>query len=201
MTASTAPPRAAPTSGAGLSGPNTWVEQHGDYLFRCALIRVRNETVAEDLVQDTLLAAFQGQERFSGQSSERGWLTGILKHMVLDHFRRQARECPVSADEAMPEELAGRFDELGMWKHAPESGPSDWGADAATLMERKEFMAALKECLAWLPPRSAEAFIRREMEGMDSEDIQEIMGITPANCWVLLHRARMQLRLGLERNW
>lgn len=186
---------------AGLSDPKQWVDLHGDYLFRYALIRVRNETVAEDLVQDTLLAAFQGKDRFTGESSERGWLTGILKHKVLDHFRRLARERTVNADDSLPPELEGRFDDLGLWKREPECGPAEWGADATALIERKEFMAALRECLAKLPPRCADAFVLREMEATDSERIQEMLGISPSNFWVLLHRARMQLRLCLEQNW
>jgi RNA polymerase sigma-70 factor (ECF subfamily) len=193
--------KAASSSASRLSDPKTWVEEHGNYLFRYALIRVRNETVAEDLVQDTLLAAFQGKERFSGQSTERSWLTGILKHKVLDHFRRQARERTVNADDSMPEELEGRFDDLGLWKREPESGPTDWGTDAAGLMQRKEFMAALKVCIAKLPPRCADAFVMREMEATDSDRIQELLGVSPSNFWVLLHRARMQLRLCLEQNW
>ena len=205
LTAATSPRetarRAASSPASRLSDPKTWVEEHGNYLFRYALIRVRNETVAEDLVQDTLLAAFQGKERFSGQSTERSWLTGILKHKVLDHFRRQARERTVNADDSMPEELEGRFDDLGLWRHEPESGPTDWGADAAGLMQRKEFMAALKQCISKLPPRCADAFVMREMEATDSDRIQELLGVSPSNFWVLLHRARMQLRLCLEQNW
>lgn len=191
---------AAPAS-SGLANPRQWVELHGNYLFRYALIRVRNETVAEDLVQDTLLAAFQAKDRFSGPSSEKGWLTGILKHKVLDHFRRQARERTVNANGSMPEELEGRFDDLGLWKREPESGPTDWGADAAGLMQRKEFMAALTQCISKLPPRCADAFVMREMEATESDRIQEMLGVSPSNFWVLLHRARMQLRLCLEQNW
>lgn len=205
LTAATSPQkmarRTASSPASRLPDPKTWVEEHGNYLFRYALIRVRNETVAEDLVQDTLLAAFQGKERFSGQSTERSWLTGILKHKVLDHFRRQARERTVNADDALPPELEGRFDDLGLWKHDPETGPADWGANAAVQMERKEFMAALKQCLDKLPPRHADAFVLREIEATDSERIQETLGVSPANFWVLLHRARMQLRLCLEHNW
>jgi RNA polymerase sigma-70 factor (ECF subfamily) len=200
-TTSTPPPAAGQPSGLPLSDPKTWVEAHGNYLFRYALIRVRNETVAEDLVQETLLAAFQGRDRFSGQSAERSWLTGILKHKVLDHFRRQARERTDHPDDTMPEELEGRFDDLGLWKHEPETGPTDWGADAAGQMQRKEFMAALKQCISKLPTRYADAFVLREMEEAESDQVQKTLGVSPANFWVLLHRARMQLRLCLENNW
>lgn len=192
---------AAASFPAGLSDPRQWVDSHGNYLFRYALIRVRNEAVAEDLVQDALLAALQAKDRYAGGSSERGWLTGILKHKILDHFRQSRRERTVFQDEPWPEELDGRFDDLGLWKREPESGPGEWAADAASLMERQEFMTALKQCLAKLPPRCADAFVLREMEAVESERIREILGVSPSNFWVLLHRARMQLRLCLEQNW
>lgn len=190
----------APSS-ASLSDPREWVELHGDYLFRYALIRVRNSTVAEDLVQETLLAAFQARERYDGEFSERSWLTGILRHKVLDYFRQQSRERTTPQAETMPNELEDRFDDVGVWKHDPPLGPNDWGEDAAAQMQRKEFMAVLKQCLDKLPRRCADAFIMREMEAAESGKIQELLGVSASNFWVLLHRARMQLRLCLERNW
>lgn len=125
----------------------------------------------------TLLAAFQAKERFSGESSGRSWLTGIFRHKILDHFRRPKREQTMTACDALPAELEDRFDDLGLWKHDPEIGPADWGADAGAQMERKEIMAALKQCLAKLPPCCADAFVLREMKGTDSERIQELLGI------------------------
>jgi RNA polymerase sigma-70 factor (TIGR02943 family) len=185
-----------------LSDPKQWVELHGDYLFRYALIRVRNSAVAEDVVQETLLAAFQARDRFSAaDASERGWLTGILRHKILDHFRQLKREQTLSPAELLPPELEDRFDDVGVWKHEPALGPRDWGEDAPTLIQRQEFMAALRECLERLPARTADAFVLREMEGTASERIQELLGISASNFWVLLHRARMQLRLCLEQNW
>jgi RNA polymerase sigma-70 factor (TIGR02943 family) len=195
------PTDATKASPAALSDPKQWVELHGDYLFRYALIRVRNTTLAEDLVQETLLAAFQARARFAGGSSERSWLTGILKHKVLDHFRQLKREPVMSSADLLPPEFEDRFDDLGVWKHDPALGPRDWGEDASEQMQRKEFIAVLKQCLGKLPKRSADAFVLREMDGMESERIQEVLGISPANFWVLLHRARMQLRLCLEQNW
>lgn len=127
-------------------------------------------------------------------------MTGILRHKIYDHFRHLSRERTVFESEPLPAELEERFDEIGHWKREPPLGPADWG-DAAAMMQRKEFMAALKECLAKLPPRCADAFVLREMETVDSEKIQEVLGITASNFWVLLHRARTQLRLCLENNW
>jgi RNA polymerase sigma-70 factor (ECF subfamily) len=181
--------------------PHEWVDQHGDYLFRYALIRVRNETVAEDLVQETLLAAFKSTDRYDGETPERAWLTGILKHKVLDHFRRQSRERTITPETSLPEELESRFDDLGLWKREPESGPADWTANTPSLIERQEFMMALKQCLGRLPTLCADAFVLREIEAIASDRIQELLGISASNFWVLMHRARMQLRLCLERNW
>lgn len=196
------PPEAASPAGAEAAlDPARWVEQHGDYLFGYALLRVRDRAVAEDLVQDTLLAALRGRDRFDPSASERGWLTGILRHKITDHFRRRARETPLAEATSLPAELEERFDDLGLWRREPESGPADWGADAATLVERREFMAALRQCLDKLPPRCADAFVLREMEDTPSAEIQTALDLTPANFWVLLHRARLQLRLCLERNW
>lgn len=189
------------TSSVGLSDPRQWVELHGDYLFRYAIIRVRNATVAEDLVQETLLAALQARDRYTGEHSERSWLTGILRHKVFDHFRQQSRECTVAETDFIPKELDDRFDDVGVWKHDPPLGPHEWSEDAAAQMQRKEFMAALRQCLDKLPRRCADAFILREMEATESGKIQELLGVSASNFWVLLHRARMQLRLCLEQNW
>lgn len=181
--------------------PRDWVDLHGNYLFRYALLRVRERTAAEDLVQETLLAALQALDRHDGESSERGWLTGILRHKILDYFRRLSREQALFYEVSLPEELEGRFDESGYWKREPPLGPADWGANAASLMERKEFMVVLKQCLNKLPSRHAQAFVLREMEKLEAGKIRDVLGITPANLWVLLHRARMQLRLCLEKKW
>lgn len=186
--------------GATVSSAEDWVEQHGDFLYRYALIRVRKPDVAEDLVQETLLAGIQSSASYSGKSSEGAWLTGILRHKIMDHFRRLNRDRPADTSQHLPDELKSEFDEYGHWSKK-EGGPSEWGPDAAMLMERKEFMVAFKKCLEKLPTRSADAFVLREMEGVESEAIQEVLGVSASNFWVLLHRARMQLRRCIEVNW
>ncbi|MHC4684776.1 MAG: sigma factor, partial [Planctomycetota bacterium] len=76
--------------------PERWLEDHGDYLFRYALVRLQDREIAEDMVQETLLAALRAREKFQARSSVRTWLVGILKHKVLDHFRKSYREPPIS---------------------------------------------------------------------------------------------------------
>lgn len=179
------------------SDPDGWVDLHGDALFRFALIRLRDRSLAEDLVQETLLAAFRGRDSFSGRSSERTWLVGILKNKIADHFRRKART--ISRDENLLRETLGDgpFDATGHWK----SGPSDWGTDPAVLARQADFLKHLQRCLSDLPGSQASAFTLREVDGMTTREICKILEISETNLWVILHRARMRLRACLEANW
>jgi len=190
----------APASRAGTD-PQTWLARYGDYLYRFALARVRNPTVAEDVVQDTLLAAFKGRRSFAGRSAERSWLTGILKHKIIDHFRKTSRESPVEDVEPWTQELAAPFTASGHYGMEPGQGPAAWDPEAVRALEQQEFRAILTQCLAGLPPRLAAAFTLREMDGLGSPDICKTLGVTATNLWVMLHRARLQLRRCLEARW
>lgn len=184
--------------------PGLWLERHGDYLYRYALFRLRDASAAEDAVQETLLAAFQAHEGFAGRGSERTWLTGILKHKIVDHFRRASRQTPASqlGDERLehPELFRSASDEwTGHWWDT--KAPVDWRADPARLCEQTEFWEVFRECLSPLPERVASAFLLREVDGLESAEICEVFQITTNNLWVMLHRARAHLRRCLELNW
>ena len=177
--------------------PGHWVDDHADALFRFAMVRLRDTAVAEELVQETFLAALQSLDRYAGQASERTWLVGILKHKIVDHFRRLARDRgPVEASSDADLRL---FDENSYWIH--EDGPRDWGPDPSTDYERSCFGEILQGCLSGLPPRMAAAFTMREIDDLDSNEVCKVLDVTPTNLWVILHRARAQLRLCLESKW
>jgi len=178
-----------------------WVDKYGDYLYRYALLRLRNKTVAEDVVQETFLAALQNVKQFSAQSSERTWLTGILKHKIIDHFRRSAREKPLEDSATFESDEAFIHGGLkdGHWKQ--EHLPADWGNDPSSEIERKQFWEILERCLDRLPPKMAQAFVLREVEELSTGEICAILNITESNLWVMLHRARAQLRAGLEAEY
>lgn len=179
------------------TNPDNWVETHGDHLFRYALGRVRNREVAENLVQETFLAGLKSQASFSGQSAERTWLIAILKHKIIDHLRQSYREKPVSdliTDDKTIDEF---FDETEHYKKEP----SNWVPQAQTTLEKTEFWQAVEGCLQNLPKKIADAFSLREIENMDTKEICKVLNITPTNLWVILHRARLQLRQCLEINW
>lgn len=177
--------------------PTRWLEEHGDILYHYALGRVRNPDVAEDLVQDTLLAAFKGAEGFSGQSTERTWLVGILKHKILDYFRTHKREMAVEHPQDHVTDPGGYLDRKGHWK----LGQSEWITQPEKAFEPKEFWKILNRCLEHLNEKQRHVFTLRELEDHNAEEICDRLDISSSNLWVLLHRARLQLKSCLEQNW
>lgn len=178
--------------------PGKWLDCHGDYLYRYALVRVHDARVAEDLVQETLLAAVRAHKGYAGRSSERTWLVGIMKHKVIDHFRRVARN---GQFQLMPtDDETEWFEESGPWR-------GHWREDRAPIswpnhcLESREFWETFERCLSQLPQQMFIAFTLREIDGLTSTEICDLLNITPNNLWVLLHRGRNKLRQLLETEW
>ena len=180
-----------------MTDPETWVDHYGDYLYRFALSRLHDKAAAEDLVQETFLAALPARKNFKGRSSVATWLAGILKHKIIDHFRKESRNQPVEDVEPFAANLENLFDEKGKWKIRP----SKWSANPTELYEQKEFMKILELCLSELSSRMARVFTLREMEELSTKEICKVFNISATNCWVILYRARMLLRRCLEINW
>lgn len=172
------------------------LEQQRPYLLRFAALQLRDANAAEDAVQETLLAALAGEAKFAGRSNLRTWLTGILKHKIIDSIRRSTREPTVDVDLDNTSEFDSLFVPDGHWKSAPRTWEEPHGA-----LEQKQFLGVLEECLARLPQKTARVFMMREHMGLETEEICKDLGITPTHCWVLLYRARMALRLCLDERW
>lgn len=180
--------------------PEHWLEQHGNALYRFALLRLRDSQKAEEAVQDALVAALQARERFSGGASVRTWLIGILKHKIIDQFRREAREAPLETPEQLSadhELFADEdfFDGSGNWRERV----ADWG-DPEQSLERTQLLALLQRCLDALPVRLGRLFMMREVLEESTEAICQELEISPTNVWTMLYRARMGLRQCLDQN-
>jgi RNA polymerase sigma-70 factor, ECF subfamily len=177
--------------------PDQWVEAHGDYLFNFAIGQLRDAGVAEDLVQDTFLAAFKARERFAGQSSERTWLVGILRHKISEHLRHTCRERAVRADVPASHGDGEAWEDAVMWLHdvaAESQSPS-------RRLELAEFRSNLELALGKLPPRVAQVFQLYEVEECPNSEVCRRINISESNLWVMLHRARKQLRGHLTDWW
>ena len=187
----------AMTDSAAAINPDLWVDQHGDALYRFALSRLRDATAAEDLVQETFLAALDARREFRGDAAERTWLIGILRHKLVDHLRKRCRELPLSANEEGDAVVDNLFVADGHWKRAPER----WQVDAGELADNREFWTVFTTCREALPQRQAAVFTLRLLEDVDADTVCKELDLTPTNLWVLLHRARTRLRECLEAKW
>ncbi len=185
-----------------LSDPEQWVDLYGDYLFKFAIMRLRDPARAEDMVQETFLAALKGGRSFAGRSAEKSWLVGILKNKICDYYRKASRETSFTdlgfyaggeSEQFVPE---GGFQ--GEW--VQDLAPQEW-PEAGASLDKEVFWKTFHDCSAKLPKNAAAVFNLREVDGVESREICSMLNISENNLWVMLHRARMALRRCLETNW
>jgi RNA polymerase sigma-70 factor (ECF subfamily) len=180
----------------------SWLEDHGDYLLRLALARVGDRDTAEDIVQDTLVAAVRNAATHEGRSSIRAWLAGILRHKVLDHYRESARTMTATDYQAQTDPNGdfenNFFESMGYWK-SPR--PGRWSLRPDELAQESDFLRILNDCVQKLPKLMGQVFIMRDMDEIDSVQVCLTLGISEANLYTTLHRARFRLRRCIEVNW
>lgn len=176
--------------------PSNWVDLYADYLFNYTISRVNDNEMAQDLVQETFLAALKSAENFKGEASERTWLVSILKRKIIDHYRKSNSK-------------KGRA-EIKMDFPNSEEDEGDWleqrVADTYELnmedtLQNEELGLAIQECISKLPKQQADVFTMKTILNMETEDICNELNITPSNLWVIIHRARTALVSCLKDNW
>ncbi|MBL4674764.1 MAG: sigma-70 family RNA polymerase sigma factor [Mucilaginibacter sp.] len=187
-----------PPAGQTLD-PKNWVTAYADYLYRYAISQVNDEDQARDLVQETFLAGLQSQHNFAGKSSERTWLTAILKNKIYDVYRKKANGLKTEEMSNSIGEEPDFFHEDGHWKK--EDAPQQFGVDDFDPLARKELNKALKNCLQKLPALWLSVFTMKHMEDEATDSICTELRLTQANFWVIIHRAKLNLRACLQRNW
>lgn len=171
--------------------PARWVREHGDLLFRYAAARLNDRAEAEDLVQETFLAALQSNHRFEHRSKESTWLVGILRHKVLDVLRRRTREASWRA-EAESELAAGGESFCGC-----VNTPRDAGQPMSEL-EREELFARINAAVRNMPEVMRQVFLLSQIDGLQTDDVCGVLGLTRANVWTLIHRARVRIRMEIQ---
>lgn len=177
--------------------PDKWISNYADALYSFTLPRVNDTALAEDIVQETFLSAWRARDLYKGEASEKSWLFTICKNKIIDHYRKKARDIvqPLSEYSATDD----FFDEADHW--TKESKPQDWGIDYQQTVENKEFYKILDGCRKKLQQVQQAVFSMKYMEDLDAAEICKALGITASNYWVLIHRAKLQLRACLEKNW
>ena len=172
-------------------------------LLRFAQLQLRNQTLAEDAVQDALIAVLEKPERFAGHSSLRTYVTGILKYKIIDALRLTQRERQFSTNEQDGQDTQSDddlVDALFLSNGHTRDMPRQWGDPDATL-EQKDFFRVMEICLEKLPAKTARIFMMREWLELDTDEICKELGISTSNAWVMLYRARLRLRECLDLNW
>jgi RNA polymerase sigma-70 factor (TIGR02943 family) len=185
------------------STPREWVSRYGDYLYNYAYMRLRDSTAAEDMVQETFLAALKAHGRRTGEATEITWLIAILKNKIVDYIRKVSRERTQEHIDELPVESEGLYEDSGQWRGhwIPRRGPVAWGGDPSRMVENKQFWEVFERCLAALPRQFARVFTLYVTEEMTTEKVCNILNVTATNLRVMLHRTRRQLRRCLELNW
>lgn len=180
--------------------PEQWVDSHADYLYAYAVSRLDDEELAKDLVQETFLAALEKADQFEGRSSERTWLTAILKNKVIDVYRKKASGLQSVNHSNGHEDDIDFFDaDNGHWKK--EYQPREFGIENYDQLANKEFNHVLSQCMKKLPALWLSVFTMRHIDELATDVICGHMKVTASNFWVIIHRTKVNLRACLEKNW
>ena len=182
-----------------LLNPHQWVSSHADYLYSFAITRINDEELARDLVQETFLAALQKTESFEGKSSERTWLTAILKNKIIDVYRKKSRGIKTIDNEEKENREVDFFEEDGHWK--AEHAPKEFGVEDKDHLVNKEFEHILQKCMQKLPVLWKAVFTMKHIDEEATETICTELKVTASNFWVIIHRAKLNLRACLQKNW
>lgn len=171
-------------------------------MLRFAILQLRDDQLAEDMVQEAMIAALDGARGFAGHAALKTWVFAILRHKIVDAIRSRSRTVNVSAlaaeDTALDQAFDALFQRNDMWR--PECRPRDWG-DPEEALHRQEFWDVFDACLEHLPENAARVFMMREFLEFDTAEICAELKINTSNCHVILHRARNSLRRCLEQTW
>jgi RNA polymerase sigma-70 factor (TIGR02943 family) len=188
-----------------ILNPEKWIDSYADYLYSFAYNRVSDEETAKDLVQETFLSALKARNGFKGEASEKTWLVSILKRKIIDLYRKNAAHPQQSFEESEQYKVAYShyFTETGFIKGEwnKTNAPKPWGISEKNSIEQKEFKQILAKCLSKLPKVWSSVFALKYLEEEESENICKELEITSSNYWVIIHRAKLQMRECLEKNW
>ncbi len=180
-----------------------WVTLYADSLYTWALHKTSSKETAEDLVQETFLAAVQFFERYKEKSTPKTWLFSILNNKISDYYRRKYKNPATTelqqSDDAAEELFETLFERDGHWANSEK--PLLWSEEPEHLLDNEEFCEILQQCLQKLPVHWRAAIQLKYLEEKNGESICQELAISPTNYWQVLHRAKLQLRKCLERNW
>jgi len=179
--------------------PHKWVEHYADYLYAYAITRIRDEEQARDLVQETFLAALERIDKFDGKSTERTWLTAIIKNKIVDVYRKKSSGFFSGDEKKAEQEQQDFFEDDGHW--TPEYRPAEFAAEDFNPLHNKEFNSILQSCMKKLPGLWLAVFTMKHIGDESTDNICSELKVSASNYWVIIHRTKLNLRACLQKNW
>ncbi len=176
--------------------PNKWIDSYADYLYNYTIARVNDSDIAKDLVQETFFSGLRSAKNFEGKSTERTWLISILKRKIIDYYRK------INSKKGQAEVRMSFYDNgdnEGNW--IEERVPQSWDKSAEQNIENDELKSQIEICISKLPQKYAMVFRMKTIQEFETDEICKELDITSSNLWVMIHRARTQLRECMEINW
>ncbi|MEO9531193.1 MAG: sigma-70 family RNA polymerase sigma factor [Crocinitomicaceae bacterium] len=171
-----------------------WVDDYSDMLYNFAVTRVSDHELAKDLVQDTFVSALKALDSFQGKSTVKTWLFSILKRKIIDQWRKN------DTRKTKPMSSLGTDSEEGEAKILERQNKGAV-SEIEVNFENKELRAAIMGCIQDLPEKWKGIVIDKLVEEQDSEEVCKEHEITASNLWVIVHRAKVQLRDCLQHKW
>lgn len=180
--------------------PHNWVSRYADYLYTYAAFRINDQDLARDLVQETFLAALERREHFQGRSSEKTWLTSILKNKIVDVYRSKSSGLAKGVGSEADDTDTDFFDRNdGHWND--QHRPAELGIEQPDALENTEFQRILQACMKKLPALWISVFSMKHIDDQTTETICSELKLTSSNFWVIIHRTKVNLRSCLQKNW
>ena len=178
--------------------PETWVERYGDYLYGYAISRLHDPEIAADCVQETFMAGIKALGRFDGSRDIKFWLRGIMSQKIVDEIRKSIKEKKVDIDTE-DETLLESF--WYKYSVSATANSSLWQFNPRKHYDNNEFWEVFDECIEQVKNPAHDVFILRVLEDKSADEVCRIMDISPNYLWVLMHWARLQLKVSLEAKW
>jgi RNA polymerase sigma-70 factor (TIGR02943 family) len=179
--------------------PHQWVNVHADYLYAYTFMRIGDEELSKDLVQETFLAALEKVDTFEGRSSERTWLTAILKYKIIDVYRKKSSGL-IDTDVKIGMGENGDFFEDGNGHWTIQHTPGNLGNNGHDHVINKELNLVLMKCIQKLPALWRSVFTMKHIDDEATDIICAELKLTPGNFWIIIHRTKLNLRACLQKN-
>lgn len=179
-----------------------WVHQYTDDMLSWAFYKIGQAEVAEDVVQEAFLSAFNNLDKFEGRSQPKTWLFSILRNKIIDHYRKAYRKEYPSDTMTIQQAIQGTdgyFDDNGHWSSSPK-GHALWESENH-LLDDPEFLEIMKSCMEDLPTQWRLILDAKYIVTNTADEICQEFKITKSNYWQIVHRSKLLLKKCLEKNW